>query len=135
MQPLFPFRFVLLAVLVMAVARVGAVFNPHECPIALAGADNAPGCTLVPGGQACAPGTHVFCQYLAPGQTTTTDFCCSLEPSNLTKAQTRACVRGCEGAFKADKSSAGCKRGQAGYKSCQLVAKARLSDCKGFCHY
>lgn len=110
-----------------------AAFNPVECPISLAGATGAPSCTLAPGGQTCDPATQVFCQYMA--QPTTIDYCCSLAPANPTKAQRRLCFKGCDAAYKADRSSADCKRGQPGSASCQLVAKAKLNDCKGFCVY
>lgn len=124
---------IILLCLLASLAR--AAFNPVECPISLTGATLAPGCTPVPGGQTCTPQTQVFCQYMPEGQAAvTSDFCCSLEPSNPTKAAQHACLRGCDAAFK--KGGAGCQqRGNVGYKSCSLVAKAKLNDCKGFCYY
>lgn len=127
----FPFVIVLLMLVMAGVTR--AVFNPYECPISLAGAAGAPSCTFLPGGQSCSsPSTQVFCQYA--GQTTTVDYCCSLATANPTKTHRKFCLRHCDAAYKADRNSAECKRGQAGTKSCQLAAKARLNDCKGFCY-
>jgi hypothetical protein len=127
-------RHTILSILLLGVAATlaRAVFNPVECPITMTSATLAPGCKPVPGGQTCTPVTQVFCQYMPEGQSVTSDFCCSLEPSDPIKAAQRACLRGCEAAFK---SGAECKRGNVGYKSCSLVAKAKLNDCKGFCYY
>jgi hypothetical protein len=130
--PFVPFVLVLLMLVMAGIAR--AVFNPVECPISLAGAVGAPSCTLLPGGQSCSsPSTQVLCQYA--GQPTTVDYCCSLTPANPTKAQRKLCLQGCDAAHKVDRNSAECKRGQAGSKSCQLAAKARLNDCRGFCYF
>lgn len=124
---------ILLLLLGVATTLARAAFNPVECPITMTGATLAPGCAPVPGGQTCTSMTQVFCQYMPEGQSVTSDFCCGLEPSNPTKAAQRACLRGCDAAFKS--GGAGCKRGIIGYKSCSLVAKAKLNDCKGFCFY
>lgn len=106
-----------------------AAYNPVQCPISVSGAAGAPSCALVPGGQSCDPATHVFCQYMT-GQPTTVDYCCSLHPADPSKPQRRACIHGCDAMHKADRGA--CTPGQ-GYKSCKLVAKARLNDCKAFC--
>lgn len=133
LQRLLPAAALLLLLLLLAAPTITqGAFNPADCPISLAGAAGAPSCTLAPGGQLCDPATQVFCQYLT-GQPTTVDYCCSLAPANPSKPQRRLCLKGCDAAHKAERR--GCTRGQAGYKSCELVAKAKLNDCKGFCFF